>query len=69
MPDGSIFHIYSYTRKKSLVYRFLIAQKNDYKRDDWYSEVKNILNEFGINKTDEEIKATPDSLFMELVNN
>ena len=53
--------------ENSLIYRFLIAQKNDFKRGDWYSEVRNILEEFEINMTDEEIQAKPDSLFKDLV--
>ena len=42
--------------ESSLIYRFLMAQKNDYKRGDWYSEVRNILREFKIDMSDETIK-------------
>ena len=58
-----IFFRYILTQKEnSLIYRFLIARKNDYRKGDWYSKVKKILNEFKINMADEDIKATPDSL-------
>ena len=36
--------------------KFLMAQKNNRKRGDWYSEVHKIMNDFNIDLTDEVIK-------------
>lgn len=44
-----------------------MAQKNDYKRCYWYSEVKNILIEFELNMLDEELKRTPEVMVKKLV--
>ena len=61
------FLIYSLTRRKLINLWTFHCPKNDFKRGDWYSEVRNILEEYEINMTDEEIQAKPDSLFKELV--
>ena len=38
------------------MFKFLMAQKNNQKRGDWYSEVHIIMNDLKINLTDEVIK-------------
>ena len=36
----------------SLLFRFLMAQKEEPRRGDWYSEVQQILKEFEITNTE-----------------
>ena len=49
------------------MYQFLLAQKTKPRRNDWYSGVRNNLNEFEIFMTDEEIKNMPVNPFKNLV--
>ena len=44
-----------------------MAQKNNRKRGDWYSEVKNIINELNISLNDEDIKKTTVFEFKKIV--
>ena len=39
-----------------------MAQKNYPKKGDWYSEVRNILKEYDMKMSDEEIKIVPKKL-------
>ena len=40
-----------------------MAQKIDPKKGDWYSEVRDILKEYDIQMSDEEIKKMPENIF------
>ena len=51
----------------SLMFKLLMAQKNNRKRGDWYSEVKNIINELNISLNDEDIKKTTVFEFKKIV--
>ena len=63
-----VFFRYILTQKEaSLLYQFLLAQKNDPKQGDWYSEIKRILNEFELDLSDEAIMMTKETIFKNLV--
>ena len=51
----------------SLLYRFLMAQKKEPRRGDWYSDVQNIIKEFNINMSEEQIKETKTNSFKGVV--
>ena len=53
--------------ENSLLYRFLMAQKEEPRRGDWYSEVQQILKEFEITNTENEIQSIPPNIFKNLV--
>ena len=44
-----------------------MAQKEDPKPGDWYSEVKLIVNEFELNISDEIMKNMPENVFKNIV--
>ena len=44
-----------------------MAQKEDPKKGDWYSEVRYFLTEYKINISDEQIKKMPINIFKSLV--
>ena len=63
-----VFFRYILTQKEaSLLYQFLLAQKNDPKQGDWYSEIKRILNKFELDLSDEAIMMTKETIFKNLV--
>ena len=49
------------------MYQFLMAQKQDPKKGDWYSDVNKYLKEFKIDISEEAIKKMPESMFKALV--
>ena len=44
-----------------------MAQKKEPRRGDWYSEIKNIIKEFNIFSSEEEIKKIPTKVFKNIV--
>ena len=55
-----VFYRYILTQTEdSLFYTFLMAQKKEPKKGDWYSDVNKYLNEFKIEMTEEAIKQMP----------
>ena len=62
--------IYNYILKQeesSLLYQFLMAQKKEPRRGDWYSEVQNILKEFNITMSEKQIEETKTNSFKGIV--
>ena len=53
-------------KESSLLYRMLEAQKNEPVRGDWLSECKQIIEEFGINLSMEEIRMMTRNSFRKL---
>ena len=49
------------------MYQFLMAQKQEPKKGDWYSDVNKYLKEFKIDISEEAIKKMPESIFKALV--
>ena len=43
-------------KEDSLIYRFLMAQKQNFKNGDWYSDVKAVLKEFEIEISEEDMQ-------------
>ena len=65
-----VFYQYILTQKEdSLLCTFLMAQKEEPKRGDWYSEKDNIKEEFNIISSEEEIKRIPPKVFKNIVKN
>ena len=63
-----VFLRYILTQEEnSLIKTFLMAQKIDPKKGDWYSEVRDILKEYDIQMSDEEIKKMPENIFKSFV--
>ena len=63
-----IFLHYILTREEeSLMFRFLMAQRNDPTKGDWYSDVSKILEEFEINLKIEDLKNVPGNKFKRIV--
>ena len=63
-----LFFRYIITQKEtSLMYRFIMAQKKNYVKGDWYSDVKNVLKEFEIELSEESIQNIPEGVFKKLV--
>ena len=56
-------------KENSLLFQFLMAQKMEPKRGDWYSEIVKIMNEFDITLSENEIKVLPASIFKKIVKN
>ena len=54
-------------REESLMFRFLMAQKNDPIRGDWYSDVIDILHEFELGRNEDDIKYIPVKTFKKIV--
>ena len=56
-----MFNRYIITQKEdSLLYRFLMAQKENFKKGDWYSDVINVLKEFEIGTSEENMQHMPE---------
>ena len=55
--------------KKSLIFTFLMAQKKQPRRGDWYSEIQSIMEHFEITIIDDEIKRTRARVFKKMVKN
>ena len=51
----------------SMIFQFLMAQKEQPRKGDWYSETQDILEEFELNISEEEIKRTPVNCFKKMV--
>ena len=52
-----IFFRYTMTQKEdSLIYRFLMAQKQNFKKGDWYSDVSAVLKEFDMEISEEDMQ-------------
>ena len=61
---------YEYILKQeesTLIYRFLMAQKFEPRRGDWYSEIQTILKEFEIDISEKYIKEIKTSVFKNIV--
>lgn len=53
--------------ENSMIFQFLMAQKEQPRRGDWYSEIQNIIEEFELNISEEDIKRTPVNCFKKMV--
>ena len=53
--------------KNSLIFTFLMVQKKQPRRGDWYSEIQSIMEDFEITISDDEIKRTPARVFKKMV--
>ena len=52
-----VFYQYILTQNEnSLMFKFLMAQKKQPRRGDWYSEIQSIMEDFEITISDDEIK-------------
>ena len=59
-----VFYKYILSQKEnSLLFTFLMAQKNQPRKGDWYSGVQSIIQEFDLNISEEDIKRTPTNIF------
>ena len=54
-------------KEHSLLYQFLMAQKSEPRKGDWYSDVKKYLIEFEMDISEENIKNMPELKFKSLV--
>ena len=52
-----------------MIFQFQMALKKQPRKGDWYSEIQNILEEFELNMSEEEIKRTPVKCFKKMVKN
>ena len=65
-----VFYQYILKQKEnSLLLPFLMAQKLEPKKGDWYSEIVKTLKDFGINQTENEIMNMPSLIFKNMVKN
>ena len=62
-----LFHYILTQKEETLMLKFLMAQKNCPTKGDWNSEVSDILEEFEINITIEELKNIPANRFKRIV--
>ena len=63
-----VFYEYILKQEEStLIYRFLMAQKFEPRRGDWYSEIQTILKEFEIDISEKYIKQIKTSVFKNIV--
>ena len=51
----TFFHYILSQKEESLMFRFLIAQRNDPIKGDWYSNILEIMQEFEIGQNEEDI--------------
>ena len=54
-------------KEESLLFQFLMAQKHEPRRGDFYSAIQKYLTEFEIHLSEENIKEMPEKLFKSLV--
>ena len=50
-----------------MLFTFLMAQKKQPVKGDWYSEVQTIINKFELNISEEDIKKIPTTIFKNMV--
>ena len=63
-----IFFQYILKQKEdSLMFRFLMAQKYSPTKGDWFSDVMKIMDEFQINKSEDDLKKTSTDIFKKIV--
>ena len=63
-------YFYEYILKQketSLLFQFLMAQKREQRRGDWYSEIQQTLKEFEIDLSEKSIKEIKTSSYKNLV--
>ena len=61
------FHYILTQKEETLMFKFLMAQRNYPTKGDWYSDVSSILKEFEININIEDIKKVPAIRFKRIV--
>ena len=63
-----VFYKYILSQKEqSLLFTSLMAQKKQPRKGYWYSEVQNIIKEFEMNVSEEDIKQIPTNSFKKMV--
>ena len=63
-----VFYNYILSQNEnSLLFTFLMAQKNQPRKGDWYSEVQSIITEFELHISEEDIKGIPTNIFKNMV--
>ena len=63
-----VFYKYILSQNEnSLLFTFLMAQKKQPRKGDWYSEVQSIIKEFELHISEEDIKQIPTNIFKNMV--